>query len=171
MNGRILLLNGTSSAGKSTLVKALRPRLEEGFCYYASDQLADEGFRPLTPAVRLATRQAFFDGFHRSIPAFAGAGIDLLIEHIIEEQKWADDLATLLTGFDVFWVGIHAPIEEIERREKARGDRTQGEGAFHLKTHSFCHYDVEVDTTTQSAEGNAEKIALAWRSRVGLLPG
>ncbi len=47
MPGRIVLLNGTSSAGKTTLATALRPALGPEFCYYASDQLADAGFRPL----------------------------------------------------------------------------------------------------------------------------
>ena len=164
MNGKIIFLNGTSSAGKSTIAKALRAKLDPTFCYYASDQLADEGFRPIDPATRLATRQQFFDGFHRSIPALASAGIDLLIEHIVEEQAWADDLAKLLEGLDVFWVGIHAPIEAIEQREKSRGNRTIGEARFHLKTHGFCRYDVEVDSTHPVDEVTT-KIVAAWKNR------
>ena len=162
--GRIILLNGTSSAGKSTLAKALRPRLEPQFHYYASDQLADAGFRPLDKDVRFQRRESFFEGFHRSIPVFAEAGLDLLVEHIVERQSWADDLTTLLSPFDVFWVGVHAPVAEIERRERLRGDRQIGEGVHHLKTHGFCRYDVEVDTT-QPLEGNVETILNAWRGR------
>ena len=162
--GRIILLNGTSSSGKSTLAKALRPRLEPQFHYYASDQLADEGFRPLDNGDRFAWRQAFFDGFHRSIPAFASAGLDLLIEHIVEEQSWAESLDALLSPFDVFWVGVHAPAAEIERREQMRGDRQPGEGRYHLKTHTFCRYDVEVDTTEPIAR-NVATISDAWRAR------
>lgn len=162
--GRIVLLNGTSSAGKSTLAKALRIRLEPQFHYYASDQLADTGFRPLDKDVRFRRRESFFEGFHRSIPAFAEAGLDLLVEHIVERQSWADDLKALLSPFDVFWVGVHAPVAEIERRERLRGDRQIGEGVYHLKTHSFCRYDVEVDTT-EPLERNVEIILAAWRSR------
>ncbi len=130
MNGRIILLNGTSSAGKTTIARALRAKIDPGFCYYASDQLAEGGFRPVDAAARKAGRSAFFEGFHRSIVAFAGAGIDLVVEHIVEEQRWADELAELLAGFDVFWVGVHAPMEEVERREALRGDREAGEGGF-----------------------------------------
>ncbi len=164
MNGRIIFLNGTSSAGKSTIAKALRPKLDAEFCYYSSDQLADGGFRPMKPAARIAGRQKFFDGFHRSIPAMASAGIDLLVEHIVEEQKWADDLAKLLKGFDVFWVGIHASIEELERREKLRHDRAIGEARYHMGTHAFCRYQVEVESSRPLDEITAE-IAEAWRSR------
>lgn len=164
MSGRIIILNGTSSAGKSTLAQALRTELEPSFCYYASDQLADAGFRPLDSQARRAGRAQFFDGFHRSIAAFASAGNDLLVEHIIEEQSWAHDLTRLLSPFDVFWLGVHAPLEEIERREQARGDRTLGEGLYHLKTHRFCRYDLEVDSSHPLA-ANVTQIVQAWETR------
>ena len=162
--GRILLLNGTSSAGKSTLAAALRVKLEPQFCYYASDQLADAGFRPLAPEVRFAGRDLFFQGFHRSIAAFAGVGLDLLVEHIVEEPSWADDLHDLLAPFDTFWVAVHAPLAELQRREKLRDDRTLGEAAFHRKTHSFCKYDLQVDST-QPLHDNVEAIVGAWKIR------
>jgi chloramphenicol 3-O phosphotransferase len=169
-NGRIILLNGTSSAGKSTLAKALQAALPP-FCYYASDQLADAGFRtPIrsradTPGLP-TERDRFFDGFHRSIPAFAAAGNDMVIEHIVEEPSWATQLQHLLAPFDVFWVGVHAPLAELERRERERGNRTVGEASYHLKTHTYCQYDLEVDTT-EAQEANVNTIINAWNSRPG----
>ena len=163
--GRIIFLNGTSSAGKSTLARALRGQLDEPFCHYASDQLADAGFRPLSPHQRSQGRERFFEGFHRSIPAFAAAGNDLIIEHIVEQQSWANLLATLIGHLDVFWVGVHAPLAILEQRERARSDRQVGEAAFHLKTHQYCRYDIEVDTSTASTEAIARDIAEAWRQR------
>ena len=164
MSGRIIMLNGTSSSGKTTLARALRPKLPASFCYYASDQLADAGFRPLEPAARAAGREAFFDAFHRSIPAMAAAGLDLLVEHIVEEQQWADDLVALLAGLDVFWVGVHASADVITAREVARGNRMIGEAAYHLKTHAFCRYDFEV-VTTRPLDEITTKIAAAWDDR------
>jgi chloramphenicol 3-O phosphotransferase len=162
--GRIILLNGTSSAGKSTLAKELRKQLDSQFHYYASDQLADADFRPLDRGVRFKYREAFFEGFHKSITAFAEVGLDLLVEHIVESQSWADSLKGLLSPFDVFWVGVHAPVAEIERRERLRGNRQIGEGLYHLKTHTFCKYDAEVDTM-QPLERNVDAILTAWRGR------
>ena len=167
--GRIILLNGTGSSGKTTLSRALRLKLEPQFHYYSSDQLANEGFRPLDPEVRFEWRPMFFEGFHLSISAFAKVGIDLLVEHIVEEQSWADTLRELLSPFDVFWVGVHAPIAEIEQRERLRGDRHIGEALDHLKTHSFCKYDVEVDTTQPISE-NVDTIVDAWRNRAPRQP-
>jgi chloramphenicol 3-O phosphotransferase len=138
MTARIILLNGTSSAGKSTLAAALRPLLPETFCYYASDQLAVQGFRPVDPDARWQGRNAFFDGFHRSIAAFAAAGLDLMVEHIIEQANWAIELEALLQPFDVFKVGVRAPLRVLDEREQSRGDRTPGEAREHLATHDHC---------------------------------
>ena len=167
-NGRIILLNGTSSSGKSTLAKALRARLADPFCFYASDQLAAAEFRPIKQKMDDTNpqdeRARFFDGFHRSIVSFARAGNDILVEHIVEELSWARQLRELLAPLDTFWVGVHAPLEEIERREQERGDRKIGEARYHLKTHDFCQYDIEVDTTN-SEEFVVSSIVEAWRAR------
>jgi chloramphenicol 3-O phosphotransferase len=164
MTARIIMLNGTSSVGKTTLVAELRPLLPDTFCYYASDQLADEGFRPTAPVARLHGREAFFDGFHQSIASFASAGLDMLVEHIVEKASWRADLDRLLSPFDVFWVGMFAPIEELEQRERVRGNRTIGEAREHFATHDYCSYDFSIHTT-QPANVIASQVSQAWRSR------
>lgn len=164
MEARIIILNGTSAVGKTTLVGELRPLLPDTFCYCASDQLADEGFRPTAPDARWHGRGAFFDGFHRSIAAFASAGLDMLVEHIVERASWRADLDRLLLPFDVFWVGLFAPLKEVERRERARGDRTIGEAREHFGTHDYCSYHLTV-STTQPGSIVAAQVAQAWHGR------
>jgi chloramphenicol 3-O phosphotransferase len=162
---RIIFINGTSSSGKTTIARELQKRLPEPFCYYASDQLADQGFRSRKAfAGAPSERERFFDGLHRSIVAFCEAGNDLIVEHIVEEKSWAEDLIRLLSPFDVFWVGVHAPVEELDRREQARGNRRPGEARFHLKTHRYVQYDIEVDST-EPLDSVLERIISAWRAR------
>ena len=78
MSGRIILLNGASSSGKSTLAREMQAQLETPFLHLSSDQLVDGGAIPRRGArpVRVgnAMRPRFFDGFHRCLPAMAGAG-------------------------------------------------------------------------------------------------
>lgn len=163
--GVVIFINGTSSAGKTTISKALQASIGVPFCYYASDQLAEKGFRPpLEFDAPPNERDRFFDGFHRSIPALATAGNNLIVEHIVEELSWAASLQALLSPFDVFWVGVHAPVGQLEKRERERGDRTIGEALFHLKTHKYCHYDIEVDST-EPLEKVVSSILAAWQSR------
>lgn len=109
-------------------------------------------------------RGKFFDGFHRAILAFAETGNDMIVEHIVEEPGWAKQLETLFAHLDVFWVGVHAPEEVLDQRERARGDRAIGEARYHLKAHSYCCYDFEVDTSSP-VELIAHSVIQAWRNR------
>jgi chloramphenicol 3-O phosphotransferase len=110
-------------------------------------------------------RPAFFDGFHRCLPALAGAGNDLLVEYIVESSRRLSDLLTLLAGCDVFFVGVHCTLDELERRERIRGDRRLGEARTdHAKVHTHCTYDLEIDGM-QSADDNADAVIAAWRVR------
>ena len=114
-------------------------------------------------------RPRFFDGFHRCLPALAAAGNDLIVEHIIEFRAWREDLARLLDGLDVFLVGVHCELAEIDRRERDRGDRRTGEGRSHVETdliHTFGPYDFEVDTTNAIPGAAAASVLAAWRTRV-----
>ena len=78
---RIILLHGASSAGKSTLSRAIQQALDEPFLYFASDILAvglPARRDPDGPFLWWGNvRPRFFAGFHASIAAFAAAGNDL----------------------------------------------------------------------------------------------
>jgi chloramphenicol 3-O phosphotransferase len=169
---RIILLHGASSSGKSTLSKALQRALDEPFIHLATDYLSlglperRERQGPFRWWGNLRPR--FFDGFQRSIAAFAEAGNDLIVDHIIEFPAWRADLSQLLRPFDVFLVGVHCALDEIDRREGTRGDRKVGEGRSHVEDdhiHSFGPYDHQVDTTARDPAQVAEDVLEHWRRR------
>jgi chloramphenicol 3-O-phosphotransferase len=87
-------------------------------------------------------------GFHRCLPALAAAGNDLIVEHIIEFRACRHDLAVLLADLDVFLIGVHCALDEVDRRERVRGDRRIGEGRTH----------VELDVSTPSARTTSKWI-------------
>ena len=170
--GKIILLNGASSSGKSTLARALQDSLDDAFWHYSIDHLLGAGILPRRridsgefPWAKL--RPAFFEGFHRSIPNLAASGNNIIVEHIVETQEWKETLANLLAPLDVFFVGVQCPLAELERREKQRGDRRIGEARQDYETtHAFCQYDFEIDTT-QKTETSVASLLAAWRIRRG----
>jgi len=105
--GRVILLNGASSSGKSTLATGLQHALDEPFLYLSSDQLVDAGVLPERRDAEgpfrwwEELRPRFFAGFHGCIPALADAGNDLIVEHVIEFPAWRAELAQLLAHLDV----------------------------------------------------------------------
>jgi chloramphenicol 3-O phosphotransferase len=170
MPGKIILLNGASSSGKSTLARELQNKLDEPFWHYSIDHLVAA---QVLPKARVNSgeflwsdmRASFFEEFHRSLPAFAEAGNNLIVEHIVETSEWMDRLLHLLISFDVFFVGVHCPLPELERRERERGDRRIGEAKADYKiTHTFCTYDIEVDST-EPLEQNVTRVIAAWEAR------
>jgi chloramphenicol 3-O phosphotransferase len=113
-------------------------------------------------------REAFFSGFHHSLPQYAKAGNNLIIEHIIETKEWVVLLAELLKPFDLYFVGLHCSLEELERREKHRADRPDG-GArkdFEQLRNLPMRSDLEIDSTLP-VEENVDLILSSWRQRSG----
>ena len=88
----------------------------------------------------------------------------MLVEHIVEKPSWRGHLDRLLLPFDVFWVGLFAPMEEVERRERVRGNRTVGEAREHFGTHDYCPYDFTI-STPQPAGAVAAQVLQAWDAR------
>lgn len=171
MRGPIVLLNGASSAGKSTLAAALQARLPLPFWHYSIDHLlaahilpqarTDSGEFPWS-----GQRGAFFDGFHHSLAAFAGAGNALIVEHIVDTEAWLRQLLALLEGFDVFFVALHCPLPELERRAAARGAHKLAEArADFASCHRGCRYDHEC-SSLDPVDAVADAVARAWTARV-----
>ncbi|MEO8183021.1 MAG: AAA family ATPase [Deltaproteobacteria bacterium] len=170
----VILLNGASSSGKTTLARALQRALEAPFFYFSSDQLVAAGVLPEVnrtvttgPRAWSTIRPRFFDGFHRATAALAAAGNALIVEHVIEFRSWYDDLLELLADCDVFYVGVECPLPELERRERERGDRFIGEGRSHLDdgVHTWGPYDLRIDTSLSTPEDNARRIQQAFHER------
>jgi chloramphenicol 3-O phosphotransferase len=112
-------------------------------------------------------RDAFFLGFERSLTAYAETGNNLIVEYIIETGEWMQRLVTTLHRSDVFFVGVQCPLDELERRERARGDRPIGDARRDFFTvHAHAEYDFEVDGTALP-EQNADLIIKAWVKRSG----
>lgn len=169
--GKIILLNGASSSGKSSLARAVQARIEEPFWHISIDHLRDSGVLP-TARIRsgefqwASMRDAFFEGFEQSLPAYVRCGNNLIVEHIMESRAWLLRLAHLLANEDVFFVGLHCDLAELERREIARGDRRIGDARRDVhQIHSYCRYDAELDSAAPP-EDNADRLIAAWHSRM-----
>jgi chloramphenicol 3-O phosphotransferase len=151
--GKIILINGASSVGKSTLAVALQAKLDEPFWHYSIDHLRITNVLPMDRIQAgdfdwASMRLAFIEGFHQSVVAFASAGNNLIVEHIVETEAWMNRLLDLLLPFDVFFIGLHCPLPELLQREASRGDKSRAEAqADYEVVHNHCQYDLELTST------------------------
>ena len=154
--GRVVVLNGSSSAGKTTLATALQARLEaDGACWvifswddfvprlpnrwhagpeevgdHAADgchyRLLRDGVAPEALLEVGAIGWRMLQGYHRVIATLARTGIDVIVDEVMISQREWDDWAEVLAGLEVRWVAVHCDVDTVERREVERGDRYPG---------------------------------------------
>lgn len=164
-----ILLNGTSSSGKTTLARALQLATPEPLLYASNDQ-----FIFMTPdhilkndALRPTVLLPLLSAFHRTLPLILGTRLPVIIDHVIERWGWMDEIAEALHGFDVFFVKVHCPLEELERRELARGDRQLGFARMQLEfVHRYGSYDAEIDTHAHSFDENVASLQALLHSDI-----
>jgi chloramphenicol 3-O phosphotransferase len=91
-------------------------------------------------------------GLHAAAAAIARAGNSVIVDDVLEEEPpWIENILTFFDGLNVTFVGVHCPLEELERREQERGNRRQGMARQQLEqVHAQALYDIEVDTLTLS---------------------
>ena len=182
--GRVILINGTSSSGKTTLVRALQaalpdPWLEIGidrFVFalpkrYLDQPLWSEVFRYVRPdgatdgPFRIETGalgRRLVSGMHRTVAALADSGLDVIVDHVLLESEWLDECRRLWAPFDVLFVGVRCPLEVVVERERSRRDRTIGQAAAQFEVvHRAGGYDLEVDTSRLGPEEAAARVVAA----------
>jgi chloramphenicol 3-O phosphotransferase len=164
----IILLNGVSSSGKSSIAKALQKRLDAPYlhvCIDVFEEMMPDRTR-LTEQARQTVFNKMLSGFHHSIAALASCDNNLIVDTVIIEdddpRNWAIECLTLLAPYDVYLVGVRCNLDELERRELARGDRPAGLSRWQFsRMHSQLIYDFEVDTSVYTAEQCAHQIIAA----------
>jgi chloramphenicol 3-O phosphotransferase len=177
--GKIIILNGTSSSGKTSLVTALQTLLEEPhldagidkflwmlpkrylnepaywrevFAYHWPDGGGPEGL-----VIETGPRgHRLISGMHHAIAMLARTGNNVIADHVLLEPAWVQECAGLFAELPALFVGIHCPLEVVEQRERARGNRTLGQArAQFYRVHRHGLYDFEVDTSKNEPQACA----------------
>jgi len=167
--GTIIFLNGASSSGKSSIAKALQAMIEQPCFHLCIDDYLGTLQPDLWNRKEIVQRewQHIIAGFHAAAAAIACAGNLVIVDDVLEEQPpWVENLLTLFKGLDVILVGVHCPLEELERRERQRGDRKRGMARLQFdQVHATALYDVEVDTSELTPQACAIRIVDWMRKR------
>jgi chloramphenicol 3-O phosphotransferase len=191
-SGRIILLNGASSAGKTTLAITLQQLLPEPWHHIALDQFRDGiagRYRGLnspagTPGARglnvvptdlngvMVTEVQFGDlgkqmlrGMRRAIAAFVREGNNVIIDDLMFEPDFLYDYLEVLAEFDVLFVGVRCSLEVTNEREAQRPGRFPGTATSHFDSvHSHSVYDIEVDTSETTPYACAREIVVRLNS-------
>ncbi|MCZ6644128.1 MAG: chloramphenicol phosphotransferase [Gammaproteobacteria bacterium] len=185
--GRIIFLNGSSSAGKTTLAIMLQQLLEKPYQHIALDQFRYSmpgKFRglnspPGTPGdlglnvvpvdrdgervteIRFGAHgEQILRGMRRAIAAFAREGNNVIIDDILFKKEYLLDYAAALDGLEAWLIGVRCSLAVVNKRETKRIGRFPGTATSHYHdVHAHdAGYDLEIDTTSSSPRECAEVI-------------
>ncbi|GAA0711215.1 AAA family ATPase [Dactylosporangium roseum] len=150
--GRVILLNGASSSGKSSIGRALLPLLPDPWFLVPVDAI---GAMRSTVHTRVLDDRDISEilrrtrlGYHRAVAALASAGNDVIMDYPLSEQWRVEDLLETLQGYDVTLVEVRCSQDELDRRERVRGDRPVGLARSQTMVYAHGEFDIAVDTTT-----------------------
>ncbi|MFE3162525.1 AAA family ATPase [Streptomyces sp. NPDC059224] len=160
VGGTIILLNGTSSSGKTSIARELLDILDGTWFHIPVDAFHAMRCKREIPDDDL---QAEIDrtakGFHRAVAGMAAGGNNLVVDYLFSRRWRLLDLLDLLVPEDTLLVGVRCPLPELKRREIERGDRQPGLAAMQYdQVHSHELHDLDVDTSLRSPRECALRI-------------
>jgi len=155
--GNIIILNGTSSSGKTTLARKIQLISSKNYLLCSLDAFWD-----MTPPNIPAGSKNFPKmklAMAKSIRALAETGQNVIVDIVFCGKKTYSEFSRELSGLNFKIVKIECPIEELNKRELARGDRKIGlaESQFN-SVHEGVIYDLIINTFSQSVTKSAQKI-------------
>lgn len=173
--GAVVVLNGVSSSGKTTVARALGRSGERPWLHLGVDALVDGlDRRWVDDAVRVGEDGELVVGpvartlgaaLRAAVVASARSGVDVVADDLFLEREWYDGWRRDLSGLRALVVGVVAPLEVVEERERGRGDRLRGAARAQLPlVHSWGDYDLVLDTATAGPEACAQAILTALAS-------
>jgi len=181
--GTIIVLNGTATAGKSSLARAVQDVFPEPYLHLGLDTFvihvaprrygtrgthAAEGFSliPVAGADPSETEfrygpvaQALTSAMHHAIGSLAESGHNVVVDYCLQDPAWMDEWVVLWSRVPVVLVQVYCPLDVLEERAALRTDRT-GLAArvprwLFLRGLLHCPYDLTVDTSQMSPDEGA----------------
>ena len=164
MLGKVIILNGASSSGKTSILIKLQSLLDEPYINAGIDKfiwMLPKRYldRPLWDDVLgLATKAGetggkLFSSMHKVIQLLSQQGLNVIADHVMVESLWVEECTRLFAPLPAYFIGIHCPLEVLIQRELERKDRTLGQAAAQYPLlHRHATYDKELDTSKLTVE-------------------
>lgn len=183
MPGRVIILNGGSSTGKTSLVKALQEaflpepylalgidvfwmampereldldRVDPQYYSWVTEHKDNVPYLRIVPGPIL---DQMMIARYKAIAAYVQDGLNIIADDVVWKRLWLEESVRALDGIDAWFVGVYCDERVIAHREILRGDRRTGWGrGSQLYAHKDAVYDITIDTSLQSSTECAAKI-------------
>ena len=170
----VVVLNGTSSSGKTTIARAFQELAPGLFLNFSIDSILYA--LPLSARDRITSGADFSDlgipnlvrAYYSCVRRLLELGHDLVIDNAITARYQAEALKEAVDGHRVLMVGLDCAADVLAQRERERGDRRAGMAVAQCAhIHTWLQYHLRIDSASESAGDAAARIVAALQS----LPG
>ncbi len=176
--GNVILLNGCSSSGKTTLAQKLQQLLPDPYQYIALDQFRD-GYPAKTrglnapsntsgttglnvrPAAASDADQApvthievgdfgesVLAGMRRCVALFSERGINVVVDDLILQSEYLTDYVKVLNTDKTWFVAVRCDLDVVNAREAQRLGRFPGTARSHFEQVHAHGYGYDIEIDT-----------------------
>ncbi len=183
--GKIVILNGASSAGKTSLAKAMQKQFADTFLLmgidmfwmtmperqldlttvaanfytWVEEEIDDKPFLRILPGPVLD--QIMFARYG-AIAVYLNAGFNVIADDVTWSRLWLVEGLKILAPFETYFVGVYADDRVLSHREILRGDRLTGWARGSQKwVHEHLTYDIILDSSVIGSQELALKVVAA----------
>ena len=175
---RVIVLNGGSSSGKSSIARALQELLPGLWLTFGVDAFiealpghgdsprADISYLPDGAVETGPQFRSHEQAWRQGLAATARAGAPLILDEVLlAGGSGQASLRAIMDGLGLLWVGVHCDPDVAAAREALRPDRVPGMARTQAYgVHAGMSYDLQVDTTHLAPQACARLIAAHVRA-------
>lgn len=146
--GKVIVLNGVSSSGKTTLAKAMQEAFDEPYIRLSIDDFINMMPEKLIETDLGNTVYKSQTILLQTIKMLSDAGTNVIVDNIMLTYfQTLKQYVSLLHDYPVLLVKVDCPLHELRRRETERGDRAIGQGERQINDlEPQDLYDITVNT-------------------------
>ena len=160
MSLKVILLNGASSSGKSTLAKSLQNHIKD----YKKQEyiiISIDDFLDMT-INKPVYEDDVFEISHlicQKVLNILKIGHGVIVDHVITSERIYKQLTETLKEYALIMVQVTCPLNELEKREKKRKDRYIGSAKASCEyLYPQKGYDLTLNTLELSPKECSKKI-------------
>lgn len=170
---QVIVLNGGSSSGKSSIARALQELLPGIWLTFGVDTFIDalpgRGDSPRAGitfeqdgTITFSTEYRTIErSWYTGLAAMAAAGAHMILDEVfLSGSAGQERLRSIFNDAEIFWVGVQCAPDVATSRERQRSDRVAGMAKLQAQSvHIDVAYDVEIDTSDRPPKECARVIA------------
>ena len=161
MKPAAIVLHGPTSAGKSTLARALQDSAPVPAFHVALDAFVTMSRRRdmRSPQEQSQAYHVHCENLRSTLARLVDTEFEIIVDLVLRDETELRNTFRALSDRPMYLVGVRAPLAVLEERELRREDRTTGLAREQSTDPAFGrHYDLVIDTSVYSPEDGAVAI-------------